>query len=243
MSARYQEFPAPERLGRFVECFWASEVSGAPVEYPVLPDGCVDIVYSPGTLSELQVVGTMTQARKFALSAGDVGFGVRFRPGMSAAFLNVSGIETTDQSLALSDLWGREARRLSDQVANASSAPERIRLLESTLKHPRETGVVARLCAWIMERAGQVRMDDLAREAGLSARQLRRLFLEAVGVSPKHFCRIIRFRNSLSRIPEGRSQEWAQTALECGYYDQAHFINEFREFSGYTPGEFASLAR
>jgi AraC-like DNA-binding protein len=243
MRAPYQEFPPPARLKDFVECFWAVEPDGPVAEYPVLPDGCVDIVYSPSTWRELQLVGAMTRARRFALPAGRREFGVRFRPGMSSAFIPVPGRLVTDQSLALSDILGADARRLNDQMAGADSAVECMRLIETRLGHPREAGAVGQLCGWIVQQNGQVRMDDLSRQSGLSARQLRRLFLERLGLSPKHFCRIIRFRNSLSRFPGGGPQEWAETALECGYYDQAHFINEFREFSGYTPGEFAALGR
>jgi AraC-like DNA-binding protein len=243
MSAHYQEFPPAKRLQQFVECLWAVEASGPVAEYPVLPDGCVDIVCSPGTASGLQVVGTMTHAHRFSLRAGQQSFGMRFRPGMSSAFLPIPGIETTDQSLPLSDVWGSEARRLNDQIAVARSARECVGLLEASLHDPGVIGLVEQLCAWIVQQAGRVRVDDLSRKAGLSARQLRRLFLERVGLSPKHFCRIIRFRSSVSRITEGCSPEWAQTALACGYYDQAHFINEFHEFSGYSPGEFVSLDR
>jgi transcriptional regulator GlxA family with amidase domain len=99
------------------------------------------------------------------------------------------------------------------------------------------------MSAYIVGRSGQVRVDDLAFNAAMSARQLRRLFLEQLGLSPKHFCRVIRFRHSLPKLRATGRGDWTEVALECGYYDQAHFIHEFREFSGYTPGEFAALAR
>jgi AraC-like DNA-binding protein len=213
------------------------------VGYPVLPDGCVDIVYSPGTARELQVVGAMTSARKFSLVPGQIGFGVRFRPAMSQVFLPVPGLNITDQSIDLSEIWGPDARRLVEQVSEAQSPAQRIQLFEMRLHNPGEITVVQRLCTTIVEQAGQVRIDDLAFQAGLSARQLRRLFLDQIGLSPKHFCRVIRFRNSLSRLPQAERTDWARVALDCGYYDQAHFINEFREFSGYTPGEFVALER
>jgi AraC-like DNA-binding protein len=240
---RYQEFAPPEHLKQFVECFWTHQPGSAILEYPVLPDGCVDIVYSPGTNRELQVVGAMTSARKFSLVPGQIGFGVRFRPAMSQAFLPVPGLDTTDQSIALNDIWGADARRLVDQISEARSPAECIHLFETRLHKPGEITVVQRLSTTIVEQAGQVRIDDLAFQAGLSARQLRRLFLEQIGLSPKHFCRVIRFRNSLSRLPQAERSEWVQVALDCGYYDQAHFINEFREFSGFTPGEFVRLER
>jgi AraC-like DNA-binding protein len=240
---RYQEFAPSEHLKPFVECFWTHQPGSAVVDYPVLPDGCVDIVYSPGTDRELQVVGAMTSARKFSLVPGQIGFGVRFRPAMSQAFLPLPGLNITDQSIDLSEIWGADARRLVGQVSEAQSPAHCIHLFETRLHNPGDITVVQRLCTTIVAQAGQIRIDDLAFQAGLSARQLRRLFLDQVGLSPKHFCRVIRFRNSLSRLPQAGWTEWAQVALDCGYYDQAHFIHEFREFSGYTPGDFITLER
>jgi len=243
MGARYQEYLPATRLKPFVECFWGFESGCEIPEYPVLPDGCVDIVYSPSLARELQLVGTMTSAKRFALPAGGVQFGVRFRPGMSRAFLPIPAWDTTDQSITLSDIWGAEARRLTEQLGEAQSAEKCIGFLEARLRGPGDITLVQRLCASIVDQAGQVRIDDLAGQAGLSARQLRRLFLEQVGLSPKHFCRVVRFRSSLSHLRQTPRADWAQVALDCGYYDQAHFINEFREFSGYTPGDFAELNR
>lgn len=241
MSAGYREHAPPERLQPYVECFWTSETSQAIAEYPVLPDGCVDIVHSSNR--GLQLVGAMTRARKFTLQAGEFQMGVRFRSGMAAGFIPVPGSEMTDRLLPLDEVWGTKVRRLHEQLGEAKSADESIALLAGHLVDPAVPDVVQKVSACIVDRSGQVRVDDLAFDAGLSARQLRRLFIEQMGLSPKHFCRVIRFRHSLSRLRAARRGDWADVALECGYYDQAHFINEFREFSGYTPSEFAALPR
>lgn len=233
----------PARLQPAVECFWSLEPGEALPEYPVLPDGCVDIVYTPETAAGLQVVGTMTRAHNYSLPAGTSHVGVRFRPGMAVGFVRAPGSETTDQSVPLDELWGVQARRLAEQVAGTTSPQESIALLEANLVDDSQPGVVQRIAAYIVSRSGQVRVDDLAFDAAMSARQLRRLFLEQIGLSPKHFCRVIRFRHSLSHLPASRRGDWTQLALESGYYDQAHFIHEFREFSGYTPSQFAALAR
>ena len=243
MGALYQEYPPVARLEPFVECFWMFQSSRPLTEYPVMPDGCIDIVYSPSLSRDVQLIGAMTSARKFALPAGDLQFGARFKPAMARAFLPMAALDTTDQSIALSDIWGADARRLTEQIAETQSVEKRIGLLEARLGHSGEITLVQRLCASIVNHLGQVGIDDLAVQAGLSARQLRRLFLEQVGLSPKHFCRIIRFRNSLSRLRQSGRGDSAQLALDCGYYDQAHFNNEFRQFSGYTPLEFAALER
>jgi AraC-like DNA-binding protein len=241
MSALYREHAAPERLRPYVECFWSIGPGQALPDYPVLPDGCVDIAYSPSTGP--QIVGTMTSVQRFTLAAGQIQIGVRFRPGMAPGFVGAPGRETTDRLLPLDEVWGRKGRELGARMGAAKSAEQCIALLEANLIAESDPNIVQKMSAYIVDRGGQVRVDDLAFDAAMSARQLRRLFLEEMGLTPKHFCRVIRFRHSLPRLRVAKRGDWTQVALECGYYDQAHFINEFREFSGYTPGEFAALPR
>jgi AraC-like DNA-binding protein len=239
--SRYSEHPVPYRLVPYVECLWTLEADQPISEYPVLPDGCVDIVFSRGRGA--QVIGTMTHAQKFALPGGQFDCGVRFRPGMSYGFICLPGTEMADRSLPLSDAWGTAGRNLNSRLGDARSANECIGLIADALRLVPESGVVQRVATAIVARCGQVRVDELAFDAGMSARQLRRLFLEQIGLTPKHLSRVIRFRESVSRLGKTRRGDFTQVALDCGYYDQAHFINEFRELSGYRPAEFAALSR
>ncbi|HYL74732.1 MAG TPA: AraC family transcriptional regulator [Bryobacteraceae bacterium] len=240
----YREHAVAPRLAPFVECFWTLETTEDLPAYPVLPDGCVDIVCSRGRRwTEPQVVGTMTRAQVFALRAGQFDCGVRFRPGMSAAFFRIPGVATTDASIPVSEVWGARGRQLAQQFPDARSPEQCVALLEAQLVNPSVPGVVQRVAAFIVGQSGQVRVDDLAFDAGMSARQVRRIFMEEIGLSPKHFCRVIRFRHSLTQLARSPRGDWAQVALDCGYYDQAHFINEFRELSGFSPSEFVSRAR
>jgi len=243
MSVAYREHAPSPLLAPYVECFWSIEAGAVIVEYPVLPDGCADIVFARGTAPGLRLVGTMTEARRFTLAAGDFQMGVRFRPGMAASFIKLPGSESTDRMIPLSDVWGAAAKQLENQIVEAASAERAIAVLEAQLVDPAEPGTVQQIAAYVVETNGQVRVDDLAFSAGMSARQLRRLFVEQIGLSPKHFCRVIRFRNSVAQLSDKGRGDWTQVALDCGYYDQAHFINEFRELSGYTPSEFASRPR
>ena len=240
----YREHAVASRLAPFVECFWTLETTEDLRDYPVLPDGCVDIVYSRGRRwTEPQIVGTMSRVQTFTRRAGQFDCGVRFRPGMSAAFLRIPGVATADASIPLSEVWGTRGRQFGERFVDARSPEQCVALLEAQLVDPSEPGVVQRVAAHIVDQSGQVRVDDLAFDAGMSARQLRRVFVEEIGLSPKHFCRVIRFRHSLLQLTSTRRGDWTQIALDCGYYDQAHFINEFRELSGFTPGEYVSRER
>ena len=231
---KYREFTPSPRLAADVECFWSLQAGEARPGYPVLPDGCVDIVFSrPG---ELRVVGTMTRPQRFDVPAGQFVCGVRFRPARSCGFLPVPGTVLADQSRPLSDLWGARADRLRRQLEDAPSAAHCIDAMDAQLD-PAPPGLVQQAAAWLVARHGNVRLDELARHAGLSSRQLRRRFLDQTGLTPKQFCRILRFRHTLGHLPRHRG-DWAGLAAGCGYYDQAHLIRDFHEFAGAAPGDY-----
>ena len=84
---------------------------------------------------------------------------------------------------------------------------------------------------------------EVARDAGLSRRRFTALFREQVGLTPKLYCRLGRFRQVVRRSAAGAPVDWAQVALDGGYYDQAHMAHEFREFSGVSPGEWLASER
>ena len=205
---------------------------GAPVEHRVVPAGCADILFtSEGGTARLEAVGPMTVYRDHVLARGTL-VGVRFHPGMWRGHLRAGGAELTDRVVGLEELWNGRARALLDRMGEARDAGQRIALLAKELKN--HTGTNA--CATLIRRCGAVSVEELARESGWSARQLRRLFLQETGLTPKLLGRVLRFRRALGAM-EQRRRAFADLALECGYYDQAHLIHDFRRFAGRTPGD------
>ena len=81
-------------------------------------------------------------------------------------------------------------------------------------------------------------IDNVAGELGVSHKHLIQRFRDEVGLTPKRFCRIRRFRSVLSAIQNQHTVDWADLACACGYFDQAHFIREFRDFSGLNPSAY-----
>ena len=241
-NAQYQEYAPSPRLAQRVECFWTMRVAADVPAYPVLPDGCIDILYSRqgNGPTRIEVVGAMTSRRDFAIPRGRFQFGVRFRPAMGRAFLRAPVQELTNRIVSLDALWGRAARLLERQLAEAGSVGQAMARAEKVLGEAPALKPLERAATWLLAQRGQVSVDDLARSAGISARQFRRVCLEASGLTPKRLARVIRFRHALQQAHAGRSIDWAQIALDCGYFDQAHLINEFRELAGTTPAEYAA---
>jgi AraC-like DNA-binding protein len=160
---------------------------------------------------------------------------VRFRPGCAAAFLRIPLAEITDTRVALGDLW----KDWDDGLLENSSALVS-RLEQELLRRldPERDRRVAAAVAMICSNAAEVRIDDVAQRVGISRQHLARQFRYHVGVSPKMFARVMRFRALLSAIDLQENVDWCDAAVSHGYYDQSHLINEFRALAGIAPSSF-----
>ncbi len=228
----YREISAPAALADAMECCWIAVPERA--SHRVVPDGCADIVFRfQDGRPQLLAVGAMT---RFEDVADGAGLGVRFRPGMWARVLGIAASGLTDQTIPLEDLWGARARSLVNRIGEARSGDERARILVESAGRPvAARTTVQRAIGYLEKRRGLVSLDWLAREAGLSARQFRRVSISETGLSPKLLARILRFRHAQARAA-AESGNHAGLAAECGFADQAHMIAEFKRFAGRTPG-------
>lgn len=209
----------------------------------ILPDGCVDIVGSPG--GPLRVAGPATVAFDVDGHPGGSAFGVRFRTGAGEAVLGTRVDELRDADTDLDTVWpAGAARRLADRVdRDGDGAATALDRLQSALAGELEAGsgpdpVVIEAVARI--RLGDGRVNELGRAVGISDRQLRRRFDRAVGYGPKQLARVIRFQRALtmgldaSAVRPGPTT-WASIAAASGYSDQSHLVNEFTALAGATP--------
>lgn len=221
---RYAEFAPTAALRPWVECFWTSRDDADTGERRVLPDGCADLVFDL-TDGEGTAVGTMTRPLVVPVREGGEFLGVRFRPGRAAAFLRVPLAEITDARVPLRELWK------GDPLPMTVAALERVLLERLDPDHdPRVDAAVERIIR------GAGRVEEIAKEIGISRQHLARQFLHHVGVPPKTFARVMRFRRVLQSL--GHEADWADVAVAHGYYDQSHLIADFRELAGETPNAF-----
>jgi AraC-like DNA-binding protein len=233
MNTYREQAPQPA-LTPWVECFWSLTPTQPLAGYPVRPDGCLDIVFD--LQSGLRAVGAMTTEKRFDLAQGSPLVGIRFRPGMAGPFLRVAASELTDSLVALEDLWGRAGRELEDRMTEAVSAEACIREMAGSLSGLSQPLTPIQRAVEAMTAArGVVDLDEIARQANLSTRQFRRRCLEESGLTPKHLCRVLRFRHACELAGSPGRSEWTAIAVETGYFDQAHLIRDFREFTGTTP--------
>lgn len=225
---------SPARLlTRWVECGWFLDTGEPVTGHRVPPDGCLDIVYERSL--GLRAIGTMTHEQHVHFPKGACVAGVRFRPGMAGAFLGMSPAELTDTSAPLKDLWPRRARELKQHLDDARSAKDALQILLANLPAPADLTPTQRAIEALSIANGNADLDVAARQANLSPRQFRRRCLEESGLTPKRLCRVLRFRHVCRMASERDRLNWSAIALEAEYFDQAHLIRDFQEFTGHSP--------
>jgi AraC-like DNA-binding protein len=205
----------------------------------------VDLGWSTATRPDGRVIGPRRLARQPAADDRAAMVGAYLEPGATWRLFGMPASELTDQSWRLDDFWGTRSRML---LADALPLDEtsRVSLLEEALlacrgRQERRGSVnVLAMTAWVQNHPTNVSVDRLARMAGVSRRHLARLFESAVGVTPKRFCRLARFKTGLAYAGAGPGVPWAQVADELGYADQSHMIAEFGELAGLTPAMLAT---
>jgi AraC-like DNA-binding protein len=169
--------------------------------------------------------------------------GVRFKPGGAFPFFGTPASELTDAHVDLKALWGTSAIELRERLCEAKTPAERFNLLEKALVahlfRPLEHHYAVRFALDTFGRADSgLAIRDVARDACLSQRRFIQLFTREVGMSPKLFCRVRRFRQALETVRWTAVPNWGRVAVDCGYYDQSHLIHDFRLFSNLSPAEF-----
>jgi AraC-like DNA-binding protein len=232
----YIEIFPENHLRPFIECYWMQSDNLSP--HIVLPDGCIDIVFNEGAGF---VVGTMTTPL-IVESARDF-IGIRFKSAKASMFLNFDASELTDQKTDLRNIAHRDGSLLVEKLFEAKDLTEKIKLLNRNLSswfRHKSNHNVDYVINKIMETQGNVSINSVCRSLDLSRQHLARLFQEYVGIRPKQFARVIRFQALLKNVREIPKINWADEAAMLGYYDQAHLISDFREFSGTSPEKFAA---
>ena len=235
--------PSPALAG-LVEHYWhvAWDLRGLPAQrQETLPHPNVQFVVEAGLTA---IYGVHTRRFIRLLEGQGSVFGVKFKTGGFFPFYRTPVSGLMDRSLNPSQIFGTHATRFekdvlaSDSIDAMSSAAEG--LLLSHL--PPEDPNVARVSAWASHIASDrslTSVDELALRTGLTKRALQRLFNQYVGIGPKWMINRYRLHEAVAKMQAGIPIVWTELALELGYFDQAHFIRDFRKMIGRSPAEYA----
>lgn len=226
----YREYEPPVGVASVAACVWEQEPA-ENCEQRVVPDGCVDVIWLGER--ELVIAGADTGPRTFTLPARLRTSGIRLRPGAAGATLGLPASELRDRHLNAELVWGGDAARLSEALAQATPSG-RLRLLADAVERRAVEPDALVLAAARRFAAPRTRVADVSAELGISERQLHRRTLAAVGYGPKMLARVARMRR-LVALPD---DALASRALQAGYASQAHMNEEVRRLTGLTPVRF-----
>lgn len=244
-------------LADVVEVYWIHE--GAPPLHAferVLPGGREELIInltdgelrcyhedgSPnGRTSGPLLVGLHRSAYTIDTRQKTAVLGARLKPGGLWKLFGISANEFKESRLALHSFLGRGTDHLMERLLEATQAEQRFRLLDTALTARRLRDLhpaVSWAAQQIIRYNDRVSVAALAEESGLSVRRFGSLFQREIGLAPKSYARLRRFERALREVHAHRSPDWCELAASLGYADQAHFIREFREFSGLTPATY-----
>jgi len=224
-----------------------------------MPDGCVSFIinlgedetrlYDPDDVSKMTKFSPCSlsgpQTRCFVIDTDEQTcvVGASFRAGGAVPFLGLPSDELHNRHLNLEDLWGLRACELRERMLAAPSPRAKLCELELALLE-RAAGmfdaqpVVEYAVQNFIAQPATVKIAEVSGKTGFSTRRFIELFKQHVGMTPKLFCRVRRFQKVLHRITSGKPVDWSGVALDGGYFDQAHFIHDFRAFSGINPSKY-----
>ncbi|HEY8185775.1 MAG TPA: DUF6597 domain-containing transcriptional factor [Pyrinomonadaceae bacterium] len=251
-------------ISEFVDYFWLFDGGQTPRKERIVPSGTTELVINlrddeirihnraqsqqhkrfsgailSGPYSRIFVVDAMQHESML---------GVHFKPGGAFPFLGALASELTDAHANLADLWGHSGLELRERLCTADTHRQRFEIMEEVLMDRLGRSRKGHLAVGIALNGfgpygTRASVRDVARDVGICQRRFSSVFAAQVGLTPKVFCRILRFQRVRILADQIEKPDWAQIASTCGYFDQSHLINDFQEFSGFSPAEYLRRLR
>ncbi len=254
----YQTYEPSNDLKHFVNCYWTLEFPKEenPQKQTIVPDGHIEMIFHYGDLYKqyLDIGNILIQPRCFVIGqltqpleiepTGETGiFSIRFQHYGFLAFATIPLKEMENKAISLEILFGKDGQDIEKKILNAKSTQHRIELVELFLtKRLVDIKTIDRIVKSTVETIltanGQTQIEKLAAQININRRQLERKFSSAIGLSPKQLSKTIRLQATLKMLLNKQFTSLTALAYQGEYYDQAHFIKDFKELTGFTPKEF-----
>jgi len=250
-------------LDRFIEIFIYYEgVQRANKVDSFFPNGDTEIlidfhdtpqyIYDNETLREIQscnhvwASGLRTEPITIPSGSNAEMIVIAFKKGMAASFFPFPMDEIADSVVDADLVWGSDFGFLRERLLEARDIDFRFKLVEEFLALKFRSQLEINPCIGfalneMRQRPDEISIGRMNARIGYSQKHFTNLFRSQVGVTPKSFLKIMRFQKAVAEIEKAKSIDWGRLAQDCGFYDQSHFINSFKVFSGFTPEQYAQI--
>ncbi|WP_346759342.1 AraC family transcriptional regulator [Agaribacillus aureus] len=244
-------------LNQYVKMIWYHNATVSYEKERILPTGTVELIINLGSPTQVFLDNGIQVNKEFWVCGMHTGsilhqpiaethmIGVSFKPFGALPFLKVPMSELKNSLVNLELIWGNEPFELKQQLLAQKSVRDHFLTVETflTAKLSNRQNHFAAIIAWLdlqLSSSREVHLEDLYQKIGYSKRHIIQEFRKFVGLTPKDLKQIYRFNDALKAIDPNQIN-WTSLALTCDYYDQAHFNNQFKNFSGLTPSEYVQF--
>lgn len=254
----YQVYTPSQELRPFVKCFWSLDDNEKeePIKQRVLPDGCMEMIFHYGDLyrqyfedgsSIIQprsfVFGQITKYIEIAPTGISGIISGRFLPDGLRPFIKMPVTQLENKAVSLKEIFNEEGIILEKEVTSATNNDDRIRLIETfllaKLTEQHTIDAIAKSCVEVIFHSqGQIGIVALAGKMNIHRRNIERRFTAVIGMSPKQLAKVARLQATFRMLGQKKFSTLTEIAYENGYFDQAHFIKDFKEFTGMNPKSF-----
>ena len=257
---KYHEYCPHELLQDAIKCFWILETSyPSEHKHDITPDGCVELIFNfgspyllltttpPTPLPTAVIVGFQDKTMPILFHGTVKIVAARLFAWGALALLQDNVSSLTNTVTTLSTDWDSLVERLKHQAIQgcyekAATILEEF-LIQQALMRTFDLKLIQTAAKLLHYTKGEYRIGELADYCHVSTRQLERRFRQVIGTSPKVFARTLRFQEAQRRLMFEPDADLTSLTYECGYFDQAHFIKDFKAFAGKTPTEYAQHMR
>lgn len=258
MELNPKTYPPSLELAEFVYRYWTldGEKDNIPIKNTIIPDGTMKLIFHYGdsykhhlqngeiiVLPRCFLIGQLTRPYIVEPVGRTGSFVVQFKPNGFSAFSSLPIKEMENTAIPLDLVFGAKGTKVAHLILEACSTNERIQIIEAflvaeMLNVKNISSVVESTIQTIFNANGQFAVDDFAKKNKVNRRLLTRKFTATIGLSPKQLAKTIRIQATLKALLNEDIKSLTNLAYENGYFDQAHFIKDFKEFTGLTPKEF-----
>jgi AraC-like DNA-binding protein len=263
MSALITEYIPCKSLSQFVELYWEGSFNAngsGGLSMQMIPNGCLELIFHLNDLHcdlhnnniwsqspDYMIIGLFTQPYEVQFKNHVKVFAIRFKPEGIYNIFGVPASTLKDRYEDMTMVLGREFHDFSHRLRDEKSVSKMISRAESYLLKSLQCNKIdisyVNVAAELIRNTKGIKIEDLPMRVFISQRQLEREFKDKVGISPKHYFRITRINEALRFLNDNQATDLTSVAYHCGYFDQAHFINDFKRITGKNPTIFIKEKR
>lgn len=258
MNTLIKEYKPCDSLNPYIELFWEGSFNAnasGQIALQMIPNGCLDLIIHLNELHcdlhdnngwsqspDFMILGMFTQPYEVRFQNHVRVFAIRFKPD---GIYNILGVPASllkdnfhDMSMVLCSRFYDFSNRLKEEKSVATMIIRAENYLLKSLQDSKTDLSYVNAAAELIRNCTGIKIKEVADKVCISQRQLERAFKDKVGISPKHYLRITRMKDVLRYLNDHQELNLVKVAYHCGYFDQAHFINDFKRFTGKKPSVF-----